>query len=70
MGSAMDAGSFRELRDQMRVPEKTRIKAVGGGARSRVWVQTLADVLNTPIEQQDGETGAAYGAALFARDTF
>ncbi len=57
---------FRELRDQMRVPEKTRIKAVGGGARSRVWVQTLADVLNTPIEQQDGETGAAYGAALLS----
>ena len=57
---------FRELRDQMLVPRQEKIKAVGGGARSRVWVQTLADVLDTPIEQQDGETGAAYGAALRA----
>ena len=58
--------AFMELRDQGLVPWQARIKAVGGGARSRVWVQTLADVLDTPIEQQDGETGAAYGAALLS----
>ncbi len=57
---------FRELRDQMAVPTNAMIRVTGGGSKSRVWVQTLADVLNIPIERQDGRTGAAYGAALLS----
>ena len=57
---------FRELRDQMAVPADELIRVVGGGSKSRVWVQTLADALNTPIERQDSNTGAAYGAALLS----
>jgi xylulokinase len=38
--------------------------AVGGGARSSYWLQTLATVLNVPIViPKDGDFGAAFGAA-------
>lgn len=60
--------SFRELAEKMRLPLQydRGIKVVGGGASSRVWMQTLANVLNVRIEQLDGEIGPAYGAALLA----
>ncbi len=41
--------------------------AVGGGARSRFWLETLATVLKTPlIQPAGGELGAAIGAARLA----
>lgn len=41
--------------------------AIGGGAKSRYWLQILADVLNVPIRQYvGGETGPALGAARLA----
>jgi xylulokinase len=37
---------------------------VGGGARSALWAQMLADILGIPLEQREGaEAGAALGAA-------
>ncbi|WP_050602733.1 xylulokinase [Ruegeria sp. 6PALISEP08] len=40
---------------------------VGGGARSRFWLETLATVLNTPLALPKGsEFGAAIGAARLA----
>lgn len=46
--------------------EIRRIRAAGGGTRSPVWRQILADVLNTELATTDATEGAAYGAALLA----
>jgi len=43
-----------------------QIRASGGGTRSRLWRQVLADVLETEIATVPTEEGAAYGAALLA----
>lgn len=43
------------------------IIAVGGGTRSKFWLETLANILNRPILlPQDGDFGAAFGAARLA----
>ena len=42
------------------------VRASGGGARSPVWRQILADVFNTPLVVAEAIEGAAYGAALLA----
>ena len=59
---------FRELAEKMNLPleEYGSIKVVGGGSKSRVWMQILANVLNIPIEKMDGMIGAAFGIALLA----
>ncbi|WP_325894850.1 xylulokinase [Grimontia sp. NTOU-MAR1] len=42
--------------------------AIGGGARSRYWLQMIADVLEVPINQYIGsESGPALGAARLAK---
>ncbi len=43
-----------------------QVRASGGGARSAVWRQMLADVFNTEIVTLNVTQGAAYGAALLA----
>ncbi len=43
-----------------------RLLATGGGAKSPVWLQLLADVLQLPLEKTRWDQGAAYGAALLA----
>ena len=41
-----------------------RATAVGGGAKSRAWLQIIANVLNVPIDvPAEGDFGAAFGAA-------
>jgi len=42
------------------------IRATGGGARSRVWLQILSDVLNLPVVTLSEPESAAYGAAIQA----
>lgn len=42
------------------------IRATGGGARSRVWLQVAADVFGTPVLTLKEPEAAAYGAALQA----
>lgn len=44
----------------------TQIRASGGGTRSALWRQILADVLGAEIVTVATEEGAAYGAALLA----
>ena len=44
----------------------TEARAVGGGARSRVWNQIKADVLNVPYQQLQGNEFGAWGAAMIA----
>jgi xylulokinase len=43
-----------------------QVRASGGGARSPLWGQILADVFNTEIVTVNVTEGAAYGAALLA----
>ncbi len=42
------------------------IRASGGGARSRVWRQILADVFGKPVVTVASSEGAALGAAILA----
>lgn len=46
--------------------QPTQIRATGGGARSRVWRQIMADVFNAEVVTLKVGEGAAYGAALQA----
>ena len=45
-------------------PEVGRVS--GGGARSALWREIVASVLDLPLEMVAVEEGAAYGAALLA----
>ena len=40
------------------------VRAVGGGARSPLWLQLQADVYGRPIRRTEVDEGPAYGAAL------
>jgi len=42
------------------------IRATGGGAKSRTWLQVVADVFGTPVVTLKETEAAAYGAALQA----
>jgi len=42
------------------------IRAIGGGAKSKVWQQILADILGEEINLLNVEEGPAFGAALIA----
>jgi xylulokinase len=44
----------------------TQVRVSGGGARSPLWRQILADVFNTEIATVNVTEGAAFGAALLA----
>ncbi len=44
----------------------SEIRATGGGARSRLWLQIVADVFGTPVVTLKEAEAAAYGAALQA----
>jgi len=44
----------------------TQVRASGGGARSALWRQILADVFATDVVTVTAAEGAAYGAALLA----
>jgi xylulokinase len=43
-----------------------QVRVSGGGSRSPLWRQILADVLNTELVTVNSSEGAAYGAALLA----
>ena len=60
--------SLRELAEKMKLPIAAygKLKAVGGGSRSPVWMQILANVMNIRVERMDGNIGPAYGIALLA----
>jgi len=44
----------------------SQVRVTGGGARSALWRQILADVLNVDLVTVTATEGAAYGAALLA----
>lgn len=43
-----------------------QIRAIGGGAKSRIWQQILTDILGEEINLLNVEEGPAFGAALIA----
>ncbi len=43
-----------------------QVRVSGGGARSALWRQILADIFNSDIARLNNTEGAAYGAALIA----
>ncbi len=55
-----------ELMTAAGLPPPTQIRASGGGVRSPVWRQILADVLDAEIVTVNTAEGAAFGAALLA----
>jgi xylulokinase len=48
------------------LPPVAEVRVSGGGARSELWRQIIADVFNTPLTTVNTTEGAAYGAALLA----
>ena len=64
------AYSFRDCLDALARSGTavTQADVIGGGSRSRLWIQTLATVLGIPLHRLvDGEHGGAFGAARLAR---
>ncbi len=60
------AYSIADCRDALAKGGATveRVLAVGGGSRSRLWLQIMADVLGVAVDvPAGGEVGAAFGAA-------
>lgn len=64
-GVAYEVGACVDLLEGMGVSQR-EVVAVGGGARSPVWVQILADVLGLPVAVPRQTDAASLGAALLA----
>jgi xylulokinase len=61
------AFGIRQLFEQMRNEEDPQyFTIVGGGAKSHLWVQVLANILNTPIRRVKSAQGAVSGAVALA----
>ena len=60
--------AFRQLAEGMGLDLRRHgvLKVVGGGAKSDLWLHTLADVLNVRVERLGGNIGPGFGAALLA----
>jgi xylulokinase len=62
-GTVLNLGyGFGRMRELGLKPSE--IRATGGGARSRLWLQVVADVFGTPVVTLKEPEAAAYGAAL------
>jgi xylulokinase len=55
-----------ELMTAAGLPPVAQVRVSGGGARSALWRQILADVLHVDLVTVNTTEGAAYGAALLA----
>ena len=55
-----------ELLKEVGLAEINQVRITGGGARSPLWRQILADVFNTELVTVNTTEGSAYGAALLA----
>jgi xylulokinase len=62
--------AYRALRETLGVVQSGPLLLVGGGAKSPVWAQILADVLGAPVHvAEDPGNAAARGAALIVGQT-
>jgi len=60
--------SLKEAFDKVQQfqPNITSLRITGGGAKSTVWVQMIADALNVDVVTLHTEEGPSYGAAILA----
>jgi len=54
------------LMENANLPADLQVRVSGGGAKSPIWRQILADVLGSTLVTTNSTEGAAYGAALLA----
>lgn len=55
-----------ELMKSAGLSDISQVRVTGGGAKSPLWLQILADILNIELVTVSSEESAAYGAALLA----
>src|SRR5690554_1229004 len=65
-GVAFGLKDIFNLMQQSGLPAPDQVRVSGGGAKSPLWRQILADVLGTELVTVNTTEGAAYGAALLA----
>lgn len=60
--------AVKQLAEAMEVPKEklVNLPVIGGGSKNPIWMQLLADVLDTPVIQTESSAGAGYGMALAA----
>ena len=71
MTQAVLEGVAFALRDSIEIARSfgikiDRIRVNGGGAKSPLWCQILADVMNVKVDKINSEEGPGYGAAILA----
>ena len=71
MTQAVLEGVTFALRDSFEVAKSLGIKIVrtkicGGGAKSPLWRQMVADIFNIKVDRIESEEGPGYGAAILA----
>lgn len=65
-GVAFGLRDSLELMRAVGVTGSMQIRATGGGSKSELWRQILADVMETPLVATTTAEGAAHGAAILA----
>lgn len=65
-GVAFGLRDSMELMKQSGLGEITQVRVSGGGAKSALWRQILADVMDSELVTVNTTEGAAYGAAVLA----
>jgi xylulokinase len=64
---AVMEGTAFALRDAQEIMKATSVRVTGGGMKSPVWRQIIADVLGIPVVTvSTSDEGAAYGSAILA----
>ena len=66
MGVAFGLRDSFELMKSAGLADVTQVRVSGGGTRSALWRQIMADVLQAELVTVNTTEGAAYGAALLA----
>ncbi|MDO4317145.1 MAG: xylulokinase [Lachnospiraceae bacterium] len=71
MTLAVMEGVTYALRDALEIArsfgvEITRVRAIGGGAKSPLWCRVLANIMNVKVDRINCEEGPGYGAAILA----
>jgi xylulokinase len=64
-GVAFGLRDSLEILKELNIPVE-HVRVIGGGAKSRLWKQILADVFGTDIEEINTNQGGALGAAILA----